>query len=144
VPSRKQRRRRTKDRRHDYEYVFVDDEGNEVDAEDVPQPSSNGSGGKSARKDQPIKAAGNRTVKPASWQRAIRRGALFSPAIFAFVYLLYGSKLGLIGVLFQTVVLLAFFIPFGYLMDKIMYRQVLKRQAANRAKAKASPKAKTR
>jgi hypothetical protein len=138
MPSRKQRRRRLKDRRHDYEYVFLDEEGHEVDAADVPQPSRNGTGTgtKGARKDAPVKAAGGRTVKPASWQRATRRGLLFSPAILAFVYLLYGSKLGIAGVVFQTVVLLAFFIPFGYLMDRIMYRSVLKRQAAARAKAK--------
>ena len=30
MPTRKQRRREAKARRHDYEYVYVDDEGNEV------------------------------------------------------------------------------------------------------------------
>ena len=141
MPSRKQRRRRTKDRRHDYEYVFVDDEGNEVDADDVPQPSRNGTGGGkgSGKKDAPLKVSGGRTVKPATWQRATRRGLIFTPIIFGFVYLLYGSKLGIAGVVFQTVVLLAFFIPFGYLMDRMMYRTFVKRQASARA-AKAKPR----
>src|SRR5689334_19742046 len=112
MPSRKQRKRRLKDRRHDYEYVFVDDEGNEVDADDVAQPSRNGTGGggRSGKKDAAITVKGGRTVKPASWQRASRRGLLFSPAIFAFVYLIYGKHIGMAGVVFQTVVLLAFFI----------------------------------
>ena len=141
MPSRKQRRRRVKDRRHDYEYVFVDDEGNEVDEDDVPQPSRNGAAaaGRPGKKDQAITVKGGRTVKPASWQRASRRGLLFSPAIFAFVYLIYGKKLGLAGVLFQTLVLLAFFVPFGYLMDRMMYRTFVKRQASARA-AKAKPR----
>ena len=38
MPSRKQRRRRQKDRRHDWEYVYVDDAGQEVEAPDEESP----------------------------------------------------------------------------------------------------------
>ena len=33
MPTRKQRRRNQKARRHEYEYVYLDDEGNEVPVE---------------------------------------------------------------------------------------------------------------
>ena len=35
MPSRKQRKRRAKERRHEWEEVWVDDEGNEVEPPDV-------------------------------------------------------------------------------------------------------------
>jgi len=136
MPSRKQRRRRTKDRRHDYEYVYVDDEGNEVEAGGVPAPSRNGAARGAAKKDAPIKVAGGRVVKPATWQRAVRRGFIFAPAMFVILLLLNRGSLPLAGVAFNTLILLAFFIPFGYLMDRMMYRTYVRRQAAAKAKPK--------
>ena len=141
MPSRKQRRRRLKDRRHDTEYywVEVDEEGNEVEieADEVAQPSRNGSGPKSAKgkpatKDKPIQA-GRRVVKPPSWERAARRGLMFSPAIALFVYFLNRS-LPLYGVILNVLILLAFFIPFGYLMDRITYRAYTRRLGSSAAK----------
>jgi hypothetical protein len=141
VPSRKQRRRRTKDRRHDYEYVYVDEEGNEVAADDVAQPSPNGASPRSAKgkaqaADKPIQA-GRRVIQPPSWRRAARRGLLFSPAIAAFVYFLNRS-LPLYGVVLNVLILLAFFIPFGYLMDRVTYRTYTRRMrsAAKKPAAK--------
>jgi glycopeptide antibiotics resistance protein len=105
MPSRKQRRRRQKDRRHEYEYVYVDQEGHELDIEDVPQPSRNGAS-----------------------EKAARRAALFAPFMFGILYLLNRSRdVPLYGVVFNTLVLVAFFIPFGYLMDRVMYRTYLRR-----------------
>ena len=137
MPSRKQRRRRTKDRRHDYEYVYVDEEGNEVEVDDVPQPSRNGSSprpakGKAPATDKPIQA-GRRVVQPPSWRRAARRGLLFSPAIALFVYFLNRS-LPLYGVILNVLILLGFFIPFGYLMDRITYRAATRRLGAQAKK----------
>lgn len=141
MPSRKQRRRRVKGRRHDTEYywVEVDDEGNEVEieADKVAELSRNGSGpkaakGKPATKDKPIQA-GRRVVKPPSWQRAARRGLMFSPAIALFVYFLNRS-LPLYGVILNVLILLAFFIPFGYLMDRITYRAYTRRLGSGAAK----------
>jgi hypothetical protein len=134
MPSRKQRRRGVKNRRHDYEYVYVDEEGQELDVDDVPQPSRNGTA-KGAKKDAPVRR-GNRIVKPPSWQRAFRRGFLFAPAMFVILYLLNRGKLPIAGVFLNTLILLAFFIPFGYLMDRVMYRSSQKRQAAAGASAK--------
>ena len=140
MPSRKQRRRRTKDRRHDYEYVYVDEEGNEVEAEDVPQPSRNGTSARGAKAEAPIRVAGGRVVKPPSWQRASRRGLLFAPAMFGILFLLNRGSLPIAGLVLNTLILLAFFIPFGYLMDRMMYRTYLRRQTAGKAKAKPKPK----
>jgi hypothetical protein len=138
MPSRKQRKRRTKDRRHDYEYVYVDGEGNEVDADELPAPSSNGTGGRAARKDAPIRAAGGRVVKPPSWQRATRRGLIFAPAMFGILYVLNRGNQQPAAIIFNTLILLAFFVPFGYLMDRVMYRTYQRKQgAAKTAKAKA-------
>src|SRR5947209_2741204 len=42
VPTRKQRRRQQKARRHEYEYVYVDDEGNEVEVDPAELPQKDG------------------------------------------------------------------------------------------------------
>ena len=58
MPTRKQRRRELKAQRHDYEFVYVDGEGNELDEvpEELEQPKkerSNGSKPAAAKKGQP-------------------------------------------------------------------------------------------
>jgi hypothetical protein len=143
MPSRKQRRRRLKDRRHDMEYVWLDEEGNEIEVEDAAQPSRNGTSatarpakGKAPAEGKPIQA-GRRVIQPPSWQRAARRGLLFSPAIALFVYLL-NRGLPLYGVVLNVLILLAFFVPFGYLMDRITYRAATRR--LNKAPAKKTTK----
>jgi hypothetical protein len=139
MPSRKQRRRRQKDRRHDYEYVYVDDEGHELDIDDVPQPSRNGASAKPAKK-APARGGGGgrlsgRVVDPPSWQKAARRAAIFAPFMFAILYFLNrGRDVPLYGVAFNTLILIAFFIPFGYLMDRFMYRTYQRRIAARSKK----------
>jgi hypothetical protein len=141
MPSRKQRRRRLKDRRHDMEYVWLDEEGNEIEADEVAQPSRNGSAAtakaRPGAKDKPINT-GRRVIQPPSWQRAARRGLLFAPAIALFVYLL-NRNLPLYGVVLNVLILLAFFIPFGYLMDRITYRAYTRR--LNAPKKKTAKKA---
>ncbi len=128
MPSRKQRRRRQKDRRHEYEFVYVDDEGQEVAVDELPAPSPNG---KSARARTPKgkgrRERAGRTVEPASWRRAGRRGLLFAPFMFGILYLLNGDDVPLYGLVLNTLMLLAFFVPFGYLMDKVMYRTFSRR-----------------
>jgi hypothetical protein len=126
MPSRKQRRRRLKDRRHDYEYVYVDHEGHELDVEDVPQPSRNGASEKAPKKPPARGGRSGRVVDPPSWQKAARRGALFAPFMFGILYFL-NNDLPLYGIVLNTLILLAFFVPFGYLMDRVMYRTYIRR-----------------
>ena len=80
MPSRKQRRRRAKDRRHEYEYVYVDDSGHEIEPspeEDRKREPTRAKGAASGKK-----IAGVREAKPPSWQRSLRRSALFFPLFF--------------------------------------------------------------
>jgi hypothetical protein len=126
MPSRKQRRRRQKDRRHDYEYVYVDHEGHELEVEDVPQPSRNGASEKTPTKQPARGRRSGRVVDPPSWQKAARRGALFAPFMFGILYFL-NRDLPLFGVVLNTLILVGFFVPFGYLMDRMMYRAYVRR-----------------
>lgn len=126
MPSRRQRKRRQKDRRHDWEYVYVDEEGNEVETpEDELALSRNG---KRAAQQQPPKgkASGMREVQPPSWRRVGKRGLIFAPLMFLTVTFLSGD-LTIAQRVINTAFLLAFFLPFSYAMDALMYRMYRKR-----------------
>jgi hypothetical protein len=123
MPSRKQRRRRAKERRHEWEEVWVDEEGNEVEPPpDEDAPSRNGK-----RTAAPARRAGSpRAVQPASWRRVAKRGLIFAPLMFLTVTFLSG-ELSLSQRLVNTAFLLAFFLPFSYAMDALMYRMYVRR-----------------
>jgi len=129
MPSRKQRRRRQKERRHEWEEVWVDDEGQEVDAppEGDEPPSRNGKRITAA----PRRQTGGRQVQPPSWRRVGKRGLIFAPIMFLTVTFL-GADLTIAQKLFQTAFLLAFFLPFSYAIDALMYRMYVKRGAVGR------------
>jgi cbb3-type cytochrome oxidase subunit 3 len=128
MPSRKQRRRREKLKRHEYEYVIETEEGDEV----VVERPTDGS-----KRDEPKTALaprdrrGREMPKP-SMGRVLRRTAIFAPLILVVVYLMggdstTGQKIG------SAVTLIAFFIPFSYLIDVFMYRTLQRRQQRARA-----------
>jgi hypothetical protein len=128
MPSRKQRRRRAKERRHEWEDVWVDEEGNEVEAPadaELERPSRNGKRSAQA----PNRQAGGRQVQPPSWQRVAKRGLIFAPLMFLTVTFLSGD-LTVAQRVVNTAFLLAFFLPFSFLMDTLMYRMARKRAAA--------------
>ena len=114
MATRKQRRRRAKEQRH--EYVWVDDEGNEVDQDSVP-----GEGAKRAPR-MP------RDPQAPSWARTFRRGAIFAPIMFATVFLL-SPDLPLATKITQTLVIVAIFVPFSYFIDQFFYRSFQRRRA---------------
>jgi hypothetical protein len=130
VANKKQQRRRAKERRHEYEEVWVDAEGNELapdEVEDaVPAPAAKAS--PAAKKSTSGRGRSGRVPPPPSWRRVGKRAAIFAPLMFVTVYVIGGTKLTLEGKLFQTAVLLLFFVPFSYAMDSIQYRSYLKRQ----------------
>jgi hypothetical protein len=126
VPSRKQRRRREKSRRHEYEYVLVDEAGTELEVVEPETRTKSTSAGQK-RPAQRGRGRGIREVQPPSWTRVGRRALIFAPLMFVVVYLLGGSKVSLAGKLAETVFLLAFFLPFSYVMDSIAYRAYRKR-----------------
>jgi hypothetical protein len=139
MPSRKQRRRREKDRRHEYEYVYVDDEGHELDPAEVeeelpakPKPAARATSTKSqppkagAGKGPAKAARGNvRPVPPPSWRRVAKRGAIFAPFMLLAITLL-GRNLTWPARILETAWLLVLFVPFSYLIDRMMYRRYLR------------------
>jgi len=79
VPTRKQRRRRAKDFRHDMRIFEVDSEGNEVPIANLRE-REDGDGAKPKAKAQTQakgrgrQAGRTREVPPPTWERALRRG----------------------------------------------------------------------
>jgi hypothetical protein len=124
MPSRKQRRRRAKERRHEWEDVWVDEEGNEV--EPPPEADIQSRNGKRTTAPAKRQSTGRRVVQPPSWARAGKRALIFAPLMFLTVTLLSGN-LTILQRALNTVFLLAFFLPFSYAMDLLMYRMYTRR-----------------
>lgn len=122
MPSRKQRRRRAKERRHEYEYVYVDEEGNEVEVDPAELAAA-----RTPKRDRKTATRSNRApIQPPSWQRVGRRGLILAPLMFITVHVLGGLP-SVAAEVFQTIVLMAFFLPFSYLMDSFLYRRYVRR-----------------
>jgi hypothetical protein len=129
MPSKKQRRRREKLKRHEWEEVYVDDEGNEVPPEEAEELIGTARASKPPR-DAKARATGRggRTIDPPSLRRTMRRGLLFFPLMLLTVMLL-GQELTLTQQIVQTVVLMGFFLPFSYFMDTMVWRSYQRRLA---------------
>jgi hypothetical protein len=117
MATRKQRKRRAKEQRH--EYVWEDEQGNELDPEDVPTRKAASA---------PRRAAAGRQPQPPSWPRTLKRALVFAPIMLVTVMLL-SSNLGLAGQIAQTALLVAIFIPFSYFLDGVFWRSYQKRLA---------------
>jgi hypothetical protein len=124
MPSRKQRRRREKLQRHEWEYVLETEEGEEIPVKSPRPRRADGTERGSAR--QPVDRGGRAVQKP-SLQRVLRRTAIFAPLLFIVIWLT-GPSLTVPQKLAQTAVLIAFFIPFSYLVDVLVYRALMRRQ----------------
>ncbi|HXF97422.1 MAG TPA: hypothetical protein VNJ46_02295 [Gaiellaceae bacterium] len=121
MPTRKQRRRRAKEQRH--EYVWTDAEGNELPPEEAPvrrKQQARGEGGAPARR------RGFREPQPPSWARSVKRGLIFAPIMLATVMLL-SSELTFAQQVSQTLFIVAIFIPFSYFLDRLFWRAYLRR-----------------
>ena len=144
MPTKKQRRRAQKERRHEYETVWVDEEGNELEAppEDLVETSSRHDGAKPKPKAKTTQQRGGRAIRvpPApSWQRAARRSLILGVVIFAVVYILgskkgqhsFGAALGFAGL--YTIL----FIPLGYMFDRFAHNRWQRRAEQQAAKRPA-------
>jgi hypothetical protein len=129
MPSRKQRRRRAKDRRHEWEYVYVDESGQEVEVPDDAEVLSR-NGKRTQQQPRKASTSGMREVAPPSWRRVAKRGLIFAPLMYLTVWLLSGD-LSTAQRITNTAFLLAFFLPFSYAMDALMYRMYRKRTGAS-------------
>jgi hypothetical protein len=137
VASKKQRRRREKLQRHEYEYVLETDEGEEVLESPRSVTASGPTNGKPAKEPVgPVGRDGKPIPKP-SLRRVLRRTAIFAPLIALFVYLT-ASDLTIAGLILNVAVLLAFFMPFSYLVDVFVYRMLWRRFEKDRAARRAS------
>ena len=129
MATKKQQRRRQKLKRHDYEEVYVDEEGNVLPPEEAEEVAVSSTSRKAERtaKQRPTTRAG-RVLEPPSWRKTVKRGLLFFPLMLITVMLL-GKDLTLAQQVFQTVVLMGFFLPFSYFMDSMMWRSHQRRLA---------------
>jgi|SRR3954452_12925138 len=140
MPTRKQRRRAQKERRHEYETVWVDAEGNELD--EPPEalaatPEKPGSAG-SKPKAKTAQQRGGREIRvppPPSWQRAAKRAAILGAVVFVFIYLV-GAKNGgrnPAGTLLLAAVYMLLFIPMQFMLDRFAYNRWQRRAEAQAA-----------
>ena len=124
MATQKQRKRRAKEKRHDYDLVYIDEEGVEQPverAEEPRKPTGRGSKAtvsKSSTSKQPSRSGrATKVAQPPSWSKVLKRGAIFAPIFLATVILLGGNKMSFTAALVQTVLLIGVFIPFSYFMD---------------------------
>ena len=123
MATKKQRRRREKGRRHEYEYVYVDDEGREVEVE-APEPKPRAEKKPAAAK---TAARGQREVPPPSWERTLRRAALFVPVMLIVLYIARPKNGSPVALVVQAFVFVVLMIGLMYGMDSILYRSYQKR-----------------
>jgi hypothetical protein len=137
MASKKQRRRREKLQRHEYEYVLETDEGEEI--LETPKRAEEGAPANGKPRKEPVGPLdrhGKPIPKP-SLQRVLKRTAIFGPLIALFI-VFTARDLTPAGVIFNVVVLLAFFMPFSYVVDVFVYRMLWRRYEKDRA-AKRAP-----
>jgi hypothetical protein len=132
MPTRKQRRRQQKARRHEYEYVYVDDEGNEVAVDPAElRTDKNGRTSESPARGSdnrraPKRTATGRKIDPPSWRRATRRALILGP-ILVVALMLLNSNVPVQQQIAPALIMIAFFIPFSYFTDSLAYRMYRKR-----------------
>lgn len=128
MPTRKQRRREAKSKRHEYEFVYVDDEGNELEdpPEDLlPAPKEQRNGSSPATKKQAPQRGRTprRTPQPPSWQRAARRAVLLGAVVFVLFSATAKGHNKYVTALVPALIYTALFIPFTYAIDRFAYRR---------------------
>jgi hypothetical protein len=126
MATKKQRRRREKLQRHEYEYVVENEEGEEVLVE---SPRADQTTAPATKKGEVVDARG-RVVQPPSWGRVLKRSLIFAP-ILAVLIFVTGGSLTTEAKIVNVVLLLLIFLPMSYVVDMLIYRSVKKRQQRN-------------
>jgi hypothetical protein len=137
VPSRKQRRRREKSFRHEYDYVLLDHDGNEIELD--PEARRAEREAKERQRASTAKPAAGKTAgrsgvratrepNPPSWERAFRRGGVMGALmLLAFIFLFKNAPIGirlLWGIFYAGA-----FVPLTYFVDRTAYRSYQRRLA---------------
>ena len=131
MPTRKQKRRDLKSKRHDYEFVYVDGDGNELDEvpEELEQPKkerTNGSKPAAGKRAQPAQRGGRRQPPVPSWNRALKRGAMLGAVVL--VLFSFGAKGHIVSVIPLALLYTALFVPFTFYIDRFAYKRWQARQ----------------
>jgi hypothetical protein len=140
MPTRKQRRRQQKSRRHEWEYVYVDEEGREVDVDpEAPtrpkdeQPKAKQQADRRNGRPPDGKRRPRRVPQPPSWRRAAKRAALLGALfVVVFAFGLGGKNNNPLAAVLIGLIYAVAFVPLQYFIDKVTYRAYLKRQAASK------------
>jgi hypothetical protein len=144
MPTKKQRRRRAKTFRHEYDFVIEDEEGNEVPVESSELRAEREQREKERAATRPARAPSSkdrrrpgREPSPPSWQRAMRRGGIMGGLMLvAFVFLFKNAAIE-IRLAWGIFYALAF-VPLTYFIDRTAYRSYQKRLARTNEKKKAA------
>jgi hypothetical protein len=135
MATKKQRKRAQKDRRHEYETVWVDAEGNDLEEppDDLSAPARETRQNGSKRQQKRAQQSSSRPTKtalPPSWRRAAKRSFLLGVVIFVLFSLLNrGGSNGLVSALLLAGLYTVLFIPFTYYVDRFVYQRAQRRQA---------------
>jgi hypothetical protein len=151
MPTRKQRRREAKQKRHEYEFVYVDDEGNEVDTppEELEAESKEREERRNGRaapaktgKGRPQQRGGRqaRVPPPPSWERAARRSAILGAVVFVLFYMTGKGSNRLFAAIELAAIYTVLFVPFTYAIDRFAYRRWQAREQAGGTSDKKPPK----
>ena len=130
MPTRKQKRRDAKSKRHEYEFVYVDSDGHELEdppeelvADSRPKAREASTNGKApAGKKQSPAPRARREPQPPSWQRAAKRSLILGAVIFA-LFSLTAKKSGYAGALGLAAIYTGLFIPLTYMIDNFAYKR---------------------
>ena len=141
MPTRKQRRREAKQKRHEYEFVYLDEEGHELDEppedldeETKPAARRNGKAPTgTASKKKPAQQRGGRpgrVPQPPSWQRAGRRALILGAVVFVLFYIGggKGSQHHVASAIGLAALYTALFVPFTYMIDRFAYNRWQRRE----------------
>ncbi len=129
MPTRKQRKRVQKERRHEWERVWIHPDGTESaePPDDFVEPAAREkrADAKKPQQKRAQQSRATRTPLPPSWRRATKRALLLGVVIFVLFSLLSSKdgKNGYASALLLALGYTALFIPFTYYVDRFSYRR---------------------
>jgi hypothetical protein len=137
MATKKQRKRTQKERRHEYEKVWILPDGSESTeppddyVEPAPHATRTDERKPSQKASRRQSQRSTRTPLPPSWRRATKRALLLGVVIFV-IFGLLNAKHGAsayVSALLLAVLYTALFIPFTFYIDRFAYRRWQRKMA---------------
>lgn len=142
MPTRKQRRRRDKEKRHEYGYVLVDETGEERELDPAELRAQRTERGKpkdvTATNGKAVTDRRGRKIQPPSWRRAATRAAFFVVVLFLFISLTRRGKSSRLADFLLVGVYGVVSVPLFFWMDRLTYRRWQRQQDGAAAKPPAA------